>query len=246
MSQPADETRLGELLVTTGKLSSEELLAALEAQRQQGGPQRKRLGEILVERGHITDLDIQETLCLAPRAQAQEVAPTVTPGNLAADADRLPPEVQRAMADPSRRVGRYVLLSVLGRGGMGVVYRGYDPMLRREVAIKTILADRAADRDGLARFMREAQACAKLRHPCIIAVHEVGEHQGQPYLVMDLVDESVTFLVEWRDALPDTFTDEVEVVLEGRMRADGVFEATTMLTKCGSRYEAAPPEDPAA
>ena len=66
------------------------------------------------------------------------------------------------------------------------------------------------------------------------------------FLVMDLVDESVTFLVEWRDALPDTFTDEVEVVLEGRMRADGVFEATTMLTKCGSRYEAAPPEDPAA
>jgi cytochrome c-type biogenesis protein CcmE len=57
---------------------------------------------------------------------------------------------------------------------------------------------------------------------------------------MDLVDESVTFPVEWRDALPDTFTDEVEVVLEGRMRADGVFEATTMLTKCGSRYEASP------
>ena len=60
------------------------------------------------------------------------------------------------------------------------------------------------------------------------------------FLVMDLVDESVTFPVEWRDALPDTFTAEVEVVLEGRMRADGVFEATTMLTKCGSRYEASP------
>ena len=63
--------------------------------------------------------------------------------------------------------------------------------------------------------------------------------------VMDMVDESVSFVVEWRDALPDTFTDEVEVVLEGRLRADGVFEATTMLTKCGSRYEAAAPEAPA-
>jgi cytochrome c-type biogenesis protein CcmE len=60
------------------------------------------------------------------------------------------------------------------------------------------------------------------------------------FTVEDLVDPSTTFVVEFRDAMPDTFTDEVEVVLEGRLRADGVFEATTLLTKCGSRYEAAP------
>ena len=60
------------------------------------------------------------------------------------------------------------------------------------------------------------------------------------FTVQDLEDESTTFVVEFRDALPDTFTDEVEVVLEGKLRADGVFEATTLLTKCGSRYEAAP------
>ena len=60
------------------------------------------------------------------------------------------------------------------------------------------------------------------------------------FTVRDLIDESVTFQAEFRDALPDTFTDEVEVVLEGRLRSDGVFEATTLLTKCGSRYEAAP------
>jgi len=60
------------------------------------------------------------------------------------------------------------------------------------------------------------------------------------FVVHDLADASVTFPVEFRDALPDTFTDDVEVVLEGRLRADGVFEATSMLTKCGSRYEAAP------
>ena len=62
------------------------------------------------------------------------------------------------------------------------------------------------------------------------------------FLVHDLADVSVTFPVEYRDALPDTFTDDVEVVLEGRLRADGVFEATTLLTKCGSRYEASPEE----
>ena len=58
------------------------------------------------------------------------------------------------------------------------------------------------------------------------------------FTVRDLVDNEITFPVEFRDALPDTFTDEVEVVLEGRLREDGVFEATTLLTKCGSRYEA--------
>ena len=58
--------------------------------------------------------------------------------------------------------------------------------------------------------------------------------------VRDLADESVTFLVEYRDALPDTFTEDVEVVLEGRMDASGTFQANTLLTKCGSRYEAAP------
>ncbi len=58
--------------------------------------------------------------------------------------------------------------------------------------------------------------------------------------VQDLMDETQTFWVEFRDALPDTFTDESEVVLEGRLGADGVFQATTLLTKCGSRYEAAP------
>ncbi len=60
------------------------------------------------------------------------------------------------------------------------------------------------------------------------------------FTVRDLADESVTFEAEYSDALPDTFTDDVEVVMEGRLRPDGVFEATTLLTKCGSRYEAAP------
>ena len=58
------------------------------------------------------------------------------------------------------------------------------------------------------------------------------------FTVRDLIDESSTFVVEYRDAMPDTFTEESEVVIEGHMRANGVFEATTLLTKCGSRFEA--------
>jgi cytochrome c-type biogenesis protein CcmE len=68
-----------------------------------------------------------------------------------------------------------------------------------------------------------------------------GEHL-HIFTVRDLVDEETTFVVHFSEALPDTFSDDVEVVVEGRLRADGVFEATTLLTKCGSRYEAAPEE----
>ena len=62
------------------------------------------------------------------------------------------------------------------------------------------------------------------------------------FQVQDLTDETQTFWVEYRDALPDTFTEASEVVLEGRLDDAGVFQATTLLTKCGSRYEAAPEE----
>lgn len=70
--------------------------------------------------------------------------------------------------------------------------------------------------------------------------HRVEGELLHRFDVQDLEDASVTFPVEWRDALPDTFTDEVEVVLEGRLNEAGTFEATTLLTKCGSRFEAAP------
>ena len=62
------------------------------------------------------------------------------------------------------------------------------------------------------------------------------------FSVVDLERDDAHFRVEYRDILPDTFSDETEVVVEGRLRRDGVFEATTVLTKCGSRYEAMPDE----
>ncbi len=72
-------------------------------------------------------------------------------------------------------------------------------------------------------------------------------HQGEGELVHlfnvhDIEHPEVTFPVVYQDVLPDTFTDEVEVVLEGRFGEDGVFQAKTLLTKCGSRYEVAPEE----
>ncbi len=98
----------------------------------------------------------------------------------------------RVMADPARRIGRYVLVSELGRGGMGVVYRAHDTGLNRAVAIKTILGDRGGSGDAarIERFRREAVATAKLRHPGIVAVHEVGVHGAQPFIVMELIEGS--------------------------------------------------------
>ncbi len=104
------------------------------------------------------------------------------------DAGRLPAEVEGALADPARRVGNLVILEELGRGGMGIVHRGYDLALRRPVAVKTLLAP-AENEQARRRFEREARSAARLRHPAIIAVHEVGcLSDGRPYLVMDLVD----------------------------------------------------------
>ncbi len=84
-------------------------------------------------------------------------------------------------------IGPYEIREELGRGGVGVVYRAHDPRLGRDVAIKMLIAVDASPTQ-LARFGREARALARLRHPNVVALHEVGhDPQGRPYLVLDLV-----------------------------------------------------------
>ena len=83
---------------------------------------------------------------------------------------------------------RYEILDELGKGGMGIVYRAWDPQLGREVALKLLLerADQSADaRD---RFLREAQLASRLSHPNIVAIHDTGEWMGQAYLAMQYLD----------------------------------------------------------
>ena len=81
---------------------------------------------------------------------------------------------------------RYELGEELGRGGMGVVYRAHDSVLDRDVAVK-ILNDSGLGTEGRARLLAEAQAVAKLNHPNIVTVHDAGEIDGTPYIVMELV-----------------------------------------------------------
>ncbi len=89
------------------------------------------------------------------------------------------------------RLGRYQLLRILGQGAMGVVYEGLDPLLNRQVAVKTILRSALVDADTLSdfsdRFVREAQAIARLNHPNIVAVYDFGEEGDVAYFVMEFV-----------------------------------------------------------
>ncbi len=86
------------------------------------------------------------------------------------------------------RFGHYELLSRIGAGGMGEVFRARDLDLQRDVAIKFLPAQYAADADRLARFAQEARAASALNHPNIVTIHEIGQAFGQPYIVMELVE----------------------------------------------------------
>jgi eukaryotic-like serine/threonine-protein kinase len=86
------------------------------------------------------------------------------------------------------KLGSYEILSPLGAGGMGEVYRARDPRLKREVAIKVLPAALADDVDRLLRFAQEAQAASALNHPNIITIHEVGEIEGLHFIVTELID----------------------------------------------------------
>ena len=89
------------------------------------------------------------------------------------------------LPEAGERLGAYLLLSKLGEGGMGVVFRAYDPRLRRSVALKVVRPELSAE--SRARFIEEAQVTAQLQHPVIIPVHEVGEVAGRVFYTMPLV-----------------------------------------------------------
>src|SRR5262245_38319566 len=92
--------------------------------------------------------------------------------------------------DTPKKIGRYEILEELGRGAMGIVYRAKDPAMDRIVAVKTIISIALASPQGSQfreRFYLEARTAGALNHPGIVAVFDVGEHDGMPFLVMEFV-----------------------------------------------------------
>ncbi len=92
------------------------------------------------------------------------------------------------MAVNNIKIGKFEVVDVLGKGGMGVVYKAQDPRIGRLVAIKMMTGNFAENPDLLARFYREAQATGQLQHPNIVTVYDVSDQDGQPYIVMQFLE----------------------------------------------------------
>jgi serine/threonine protein kinase len=87
-----------------------------------------------------------------------------------------------------QKIGKYTIIERIGRGGMGYVYRAVDPLLKRDVAVKTMLKDVSEDPELRNRFMREAQSAGGLRHPNIVTIYDLGEDdEGCPYIAMEFL-----------------------------------------------------------
>ncbi|WP_344074806.1 serine/threonine-protein kinase, partial [Nocardiopsis metallicus] len=149
---------------------------------------------------------------------------------------------------PRRSVGRYELLSELGSGAMGTVWRAHDTGLNRMVAIKEVhlpydMPPRERER-ARARVVREAQAAARIAHPSVVTVHDVLEADGVPYIVMELLDgESLSERLKRSGPMRETEVERIARPLLGALWAAhraGVIHrdvkpANIMLTEDGAR-----------
>src|ERR1700722_9759962 len=158
----------------------------------------QRLEEILasylqaVDAGHAPDRD--ELLARHPDLAGELSIFLSNQGHVQAHAVpyqgvTLPPSTtEPAPGMTVRYIGDYELLQELARGGMGVVFRARQVSLNRIIALKMILAGALASPADVKRFHAEAEAAATLDHPNILPIYEVGEHEGQPYFSMKLVE----------------------------------------------------------
>ena len=117
-------------------------------------------------------------------------------------------------AGPRVRIGKYEIVALLGRGGMGAVHKAFDPLLERDVAIKVMLPGIADDPEQKQRFEREARAVARLTHPSVVTVFDLGYHtDGSPYIVMELL-RGRDLLEVLRQGPPLSLDETIAIVLQ--------------------------------
>src|SRR5215472_3193906 len=118
---------------------------------------------------------------------------------------------------PGSKLGPYEIVSPLGAGGMGEVYRARDSRLGRDVALKILPESFALDQERLHRFELETRAVAAFNHPNIFAIHDVGQHNGSPFLVSELLEGESLRAVLDRGALPQHKAIDYCVQIEQRL-----------------------------
>jgi serine/threonine-protein kinase len=114
----------------------------------------------------------------------------------------------------SVQIGKYKVVKLLGKGAMGAVYRAHDPLLERDVALKVMLPQFADDLEQKARFEREGRAAARLVHPNVVTIFDLGYHtDGSPYIVMELL-RGLDLLQTMQSGPPLTLDSKIEIVLQ--------------------------------
>ncbi len=153
--------------------------------------------------------DLGETMARPPQALGETLARDVT--TVSGGGVSLQQTVRERLADFDTsvddpiRIGRFTVLTMLGEGGMGVVYAAYDLELDRKVAIKLVRETATAGTQGHTSMLREAQAMARLSHPNVVQIYEVGEHDQQVFVAMEFVKGRT--LTAWLTEAPRTWRD---------------------------------------
>src|SRR5258708_30401782 len=161
--------------VEQGRLSEAQLTEAWEERERTSRP----LSEILAGRGWLPPSDIA---ALVESMNREDYATSRRAGGAP-----VPPDVVIHLEDSARRLGGFVLVERLGRGGGGEVWKAWDLGLGRWCALKIPLA-LPQEAAALERFAREAVVAARLSHPNIVSIHGIAEENGRPYIVMQYVE----------------------------------------------------------
>ena len=157
--------------------------------------------------------------CAGDAALRYEVESLLAAAQATSDLEKPPADLAASLVAanayrlaPGRNIGRYAVLSTLGEGGMGVVYAAYDPELDRKVAVK-VLRERLGDAAELgARLLREAQAMARLSHPNVVSVHDVGRFEDKVFVAMEFIDGRT--LGDWVKEKPRSWREVLAVFLQ--------------------------------